>query len=255
MTRANHILYVGGLALGAALLVGGCATPSTEKAPEEKAETTKKEQAAKAVSEAEAAVKKTRAETEDWGLWKSTMGILDNAKQSLEQGDYQAAIDAANEAKEQAELGLEQQREEQEDWKKAVSEAEQSGDYNEEEMVSAGEGKTAEAKTEGSKAVAGGTLFMGSDDQGTYRVGQGDTLWDIASAEAIYDDPFAWPLIYKANSGKIDDPDLIFPDQEFRIQWNVEADAYDAAVRHAKTRGAWSLGETEDSDLDYLSQY
>jgi hypothetical protein len=28
----------------------------------------------------------------------------------------------------------------------------------------------------------------------------------------------------------------------------------DAAVRHAKTRGAWSLGVTEESDKAYLAQ-
>lgn len=247
MTRANHILQAGGLALGAALLLGGCATQPTEPAAE--AEMTMKEKANKAVSDAEAAVEKTRSETGDVGLWKSTNGILENAQNSLEQGDYQAAIDAANEAEEQADMGLEQYREEQDEWKTAVDEAEKSGEYTEEEWV----GKGAEAEER--KAVANGTLIMGPGDEGTYRVGKGDNLWDIASADAIYGDPFAWPLIYKANSGKIDDPDLIFPEQEFTIQWDVDSSAYDAAVRHAKTRGAWTLGEAEDSDLDYLSQY
>jgi nucleoid-associated protein YgaU len=249
MTRANHILQAGGLALGAALLLGGCATQPTEPAAE--AEMTMKEKATKAVSDAEAAVEKTRSETGDVGLWKSTNGILENAQNSLEQGDYQAAIDAANEAEEQAEMGLEQYREEQDEWKTAVNEAEQSGEFTEDEWV--GQGGEAEMKER--QSVANGTLIMGPGEEGTYRVGSGDNLWDIASADAIYGDPFAWPLIYKANSGKIDDPDLIFPEQEFTIQWDVDSSAYDAAVRHAKTRGAWSLGETEDSDLDYLSQY
>ncbi|MFB6260243.1 MAG: LysM peptidoglycan-binding domain-containing protein, partial [Thiohalorhabdaceae bacterium] len=70
-----------------------------------------------------------------------------------------------------------------------------------------------------------------------------------------YGDPFAWPLIYKNNSGKIDDPDLIYPDQTFSIIWNVSDEDYNAAVHHAKTRGAWRLGETEASDMEYLEQY
>jgi nucleoid-associated protein YgaU len=251
MTRTNHILQAGGLALGAALVLGGCATQPTEPAAE--AEMTMKEKAAKAVSDAEAAVEKTRSETDDVGLWKSTKGILENAQNSLEQGDYQAAIDAANKAEEQADLGLEQYREEQDDWKKAVSSAKKSGEFAEEEWV--GAGAEAEAQAKERQSVANGTLIMGPGEEGTYRVGKGDNLWDIASADAIYGDAFAWPLIYKANSGKIDDPDLIFPEQEFTIQWDVDSAAYDAAVRHAKTRGAWTLGETEDSDLDYLSQY
>ncbi|KPV40678.1 hypothetical protein AN478_05840 [Thiohalorhabdus denitrificans] len=103
------------------------------------------------------------------------------------------------------------------------------------------------------KRVANGMLrAVPGEDQGTYTVGQGDTLWDIAAAEAIYGDAFAWPLIYKHNSDKIEDADLIYPDQEFLIQWEVGSTAYDAAVRHAKTRGSWSLGRTERSDLEYL---
>jgi hypothetical protein len=43
---------------------------------------------------------------------------------------------------------------------------------------------------------------------GSYTIRQGDTLWDISSAQ--YRDPFLWPLIWKANPS-INDPDLIYP--------------------------------------------
>ncbi|HMA99629.1 MAG TPA: hypothetical protein VKS21_01445 [Spirochaetota bacterium] len=44
-----------------------------------------------------------------------------------------------------------------------------------------------------------------------------DCLWRIAEYDFIYDDPYKWPLIWKANLDKIEDPDLIFPEQTFRI--------------------------------------
>jgi curli biogenesis system outer membrane secretion channel CsgG len=33
----------------------------------------------------------------------------------------------------------------------------------------------------------------------------------------IYNDPFMWPLIYKANKAQIKDPDLIYPGQTFAV--------------------------------------
>ncbi|MDA8099536.1 MAG: LysM peptidoglycan-binding domain-containing protein [Nitrospiraceae bacterium] len=47
-----------------------------------------------------------------------------------------------------------------------------------------------------------------AEQQNTYLIREGDTLWDISSAQ--YKDPFLWPLIWKANPS-IADPDLIYP--------------------------------------------
>jgi nucleoid-associated protein YgaU len=88
---------------------------------------------------------------------------------------------------------------------------------------------------------------------GGYLVVSGDNLWNIAGQDTIYSNPFMWPLIYKANSGQIKDADLIHPGQYFYIPKARGADRA-AAMEHAKNRGAWTLGETEASDLDYLSQ-
>jgi hypothetical protein len=88
---------------------------------------------------------------------------------------------------------------------------------------------------------------------GTYLVATGDNLWNIAGQDSVYGNPYQWPLIYKANSGQIKDADLIYAGQSFDIPKASEADAA-AAVEHAKTRGAWTVGETEASDLDYLAQ-
>ena len=44
------------------------------------------------------------------------------------------------------------------------------------------------------------------------------------------------------------------PGQEFAIdKFPTQADS-DAAINHARTRGAWSIGVTEESDRAYLNQ-
>ncbi len=86
----------------------------------------------------------------------------------------------------------------------------------------------------------------------SYTVRRGDNLWDIAGKGSIYGDPFMWPLIYKQNSGVIEDPDLIFPDQIFSVQTNPLEQEVKDAVNHARTRGEWSLDSLEASDARYL---
>lgn len=88
----------------------------------------------------------------------------------------------------------------------------------------------------------------------SYMVERGDNLWSISGKDDIYGNPYQWPLIYKANRGKIIDADLIYPGQDFEIVRGMSDDAINAAVNHAKTRGAWTLGEVEASDQAYLYQ-
>ena len=89
-------------------------------------------------------------------------------------------------------------------------------------------------------------------DMTTYEVVKGDHLWGIS--DKSYGNPYKWPLIYKANSDKIKDADLIYPGQVFDIDNNPsDADAA-AAINHAKTRGSWSIGITEESDKAYLAE-
>ena len=87
----------------------------------------------------------------------------------------------------------------------------------------------------------------------SYEVLRGDHLWGIASQPRIYGNPYAWPLIYKSNSAKIKDADLIHPGQNLDINRTASSGDLDAAVRHAKTRGAWKLGVAESSDTNYLA--
>jgi nucleoid-associated protein YgaU len=105
-----------------------------------------------------------------------------------------------------------------------------------------------EAKEDAEMKAAAESPYLGG-----YLVVAGDNLWNIAGQDTVYSNPFMWPLIYKTNSGQIKDADLIYPGQYFYIPKARGAERA-AAIEHAKNRGAWTLGEAEASDLDYLSQ-
>jgi len=51
----------------------------------------------------------------------------------------------------------------------------------------------------------------------SWKVYRGEFLWKIASYPEIYGDGSKWPLIYRANQDQIKDPDLIYPNQVFKI--------------------------------------
>jgi len=86
----------------------------------------------------------------------------------------------------------------------------------------------------------------------SYEVNQGDHLWGISGKS--YGNPYKWPLIYKANSDKIQDADLIYPGQVLDVDSDPSDADSAAAINHAKTRGSWSIGVTEESDKAYLAQ-
>jgi len=87
----------------------------------------------------------------------------------------------------------------------------------------------------------------------SYTVVKGDHLWGISSMSKIYGNPYKWPLILKANTDKVKDADLIQPGWVLTIT-RGDSDAEVArAVKHAKTRGPWSLGPVEESDKRYLA--
>lgn len=94
-----------------------------------------------------------------------------------------------------------------------------------------------------------------SSNMASYNVVRGDNLWGISSKPTIYGNPYSWPLIFKANRDKIKDADLIETGWVLSVDKNPSSADVNAAVKHAKTRGEWSVGRTEKSDLDFLASY
>ncbi len=176
-----------------------------------------------AIAAAKSANAKAKAEGYEW---RDTGKLIKKAEKALKAGKYEEAIKLANKAKRQAELAVEQKYRE-------LDRLKQQGIISE----SAAAAPVAE-----------------STGASTYEVVRGDNLWDISAKPSIYGNPYEWPLIYKANSDKIKDADLIYPGQVFTINTNPSAAEVDAAVRHAKTRGSWALGVVEESDMAYLAQ-
>lgn len=146
--------------------------------------------------------------------WRDTEELIKQAEEALKAGDTGKAIQLANQARLQAENALRQ---------------------HQEEMA-----RLAEAK----KPV----------EMDSYTVQRGDSLWRISGKSEIYGNPYQWPLIYKANRDKIRDADLIFPGQNLSIDRAASAADVDAAISHARTRGAWTLGVVEASDQAYLAR-
>ncbi len=195
----------------------GCAGTTEEGAGADQAA------AEAAIAAAKSANAKAKAEGYEW---RDTGKLIKKAEEALKAGKYEDAIKLANKAKRQAELAVEQKYRE-------LDRLKQQG------IISESAAPAPVAATESAS---------------TYEVVRGDNLWDISAKPSIYGNPYEWPLIYKANSDKIKDADLIYPGQVFTINTNPSAAEVDAAVRHAKTRGSWSLGVVEESDLAYLAQ-
>lgn len=76
-------------------------------------------------------------------------------------------------------------------------------------------GQTQTGQAAGAGTGAGTQEGAGGGIKSVYKVVRGDTLWDISGAQ--YQNPWKWPSIYLENDDAIDDPDLIYPQQNFRI--------------------------------------
>lgn len=216
MRTSARLFSVALLSLG---LITGCA--STDEASDSMT-------AEQAIADAKAANAEAKAVNYEW---RDTGKMIKKAEEKLAAGDDAGAIALANKAKAQAETAVAQANDEN---KKFLNE-------------------NAEA-TAAASAAAGARGAGAAGRVSSYSVVRGDNLWSISGKDEVYADPYQWPLIYKTNRDKIKDADLIQPGQVLDIDQNASASEIDAAVNHAKTRGAWSLGDAEQSDRDYLAK-
>jgi len=186
--------------------------------------TTGDDNATSAAEQAIAEAKAANAEVAALGYeWRDTASIIKQAEQALADGDADKALALANKALAQAEDAKAQ----------AAAESQKFLD-----------------QTSIDDSMAAGASVAND----SYTVVRGDNLWNISGKSSIYGDPYQWPLIFKANRGQIKDPDLIIPGQNFDIDRNASSSEIDAAINHARTRGAWSVGDAEQSDMDFLAR-
>lgn len=73
----------------------------------------------------------------------------------------------------------------------------------------------------------------GMSPMGHYIVQKDDCLWTIAGKSRVYGDPFVWPALFKANRDEIQDPDLIYPRQDLRVDRGLSMEEMGNAKRMA----------------------
>lgn len=231
------------LIIAAGFLAGCASKPTPPPTPQPSAATTQ------AIQDAQMALNNVRAPCTDTG---NASQLLQEAQNAANAGNDARAQDLAAQAKQTAqsavnECYLELARQE-------LAKAKQFTNLNFDQTSRLNDGEQAIQNQEGRRAYDTLSALNAelSAANMSYTVIRGDSLWRIAGRQEVYNNPWEWPLIYKANSDKINDADLIFPDQQFTMPTNPTRDAVDAATMHAKNRGAWQIGPAESSDRDYL---
>lgn len=224
MRTTARLFTAAALTLG---LLAGCASTGDE----EPAADSGKSAAETAIADAKAANADAAALGNEW---RDTGSMIKEAEKLLAEGKEEEALKKANAALKQA----------QDAQKQAADE-----DRRLMAVMATTDSKSLSSADSRSTAAVGAG---GSAD--SYTVERGDNLWSISGKDSIYADPYQWPLIYKANRSQIKDADLIYPGQTFDIDRNASSAEVDAAINHARTRGAWSVGDVESSDMDYLNK-
>ncbi|MEA2078562.1 MAG: LysM peptidoglycan-binding domain-containing protein [Pseudomonadota bacterium] len=237
----------GGQLVAVVLMLGilaGCAST-----PKEPAVDHGKAEADQAIAAAEAAIAK--AKSNDW-IWRDTEKFLKEAQDAAAKGDNDAAVSLANKARNQAEMAENQYY--LEAAKIMFDEASAVQGLNASQQNALGEADKAIRNAEGRKAYDLLTPLLAEIRAASiqYEVVRGDSLWAISAKPEAYNNPYQWPLIFKGNRDQIKDADLIYPGQTFNVDRNPSASDVEAAVDHARNRGAWSIGVVEQSDRRYL---
>ena len=226
-------------------LVVGCASTPSEDSGDRNADVTQ------AIDAAKAAIAKAKAV--DW-IWRDTEKYLKQAENEANAADGQKslAIKLANKARDQADMAVNQYYLEKAKVMFDEASAMQGLDSNQVNALS--DADKAIRNAQGRKAYDLLTPLMTEIRAASmqYEVERGDSLWSISGKAETYNNPYQWPLIYKANRDQIKDADLIHPGQSLAVDRNPSAADTQMAIDHARNRGAWSIGVVEDSDRNYL---
>jgi len=240
-----------GKQLASAILVLSLAAGCASTPPEPVVVADNNAEVTQAVDEAKAAIAK--AKSVNW-IWRDTEKILKTAESeaAVQGGDKMLAIKLANKARDQAEMAVNQYYLEKA--KVMFDDANRVSGLSANQQNVLTDAGRAIADAEGRKAYDLLTPLMTELHTANvqYEVVPGDSLWSISGKSDVYDNPYQWPLIYKANHDSIKDADLIYPGQNFSVNRNPSAVESEMAIDHARKRGAWSIGVVEEADRSYL---
>ena len=225
-------------------VLAGCASTPKESAVDQGGA-----EASQAIAAAQAAIAK--AKVNDW-IWRDTEKFLKEAQDAAANGDNETAVKLADKARGQAEMAVNQYYLEQA--KVMYEEVNAVKGLNASQQSTLNEADKAIKNAEGRKAYDLLTPLLAEIRAAAmqYEVVRGDSLWSISAKPETYNNPYQWPLIFKANRSQIRDADLIYPGQTFEVDLNPSAADMESAINHARNRGAWSIGVMEDSDRRFL---
>jgi nucleoid-associated protein YgaU len=262
MIRRSFVLLIGGLVMLG--ILAGCATttePEPEPGPDVASEQRLKREAQAAIDQAKAKLK----EADALGYaWRDTGKLIEQAEEAFAKGEDKDAVQAGDHFREakrlaeqalvQSEAAIDQYYLEQAKFKIEKLEQVSGLTPEEQQLLDSARGYYNQAKGRAAYDAASRLEAMLAAKRMVYEVMAGDSLWGIAGQGNVYGDPYQWPLIFKANADQMTDADLIYPGQQLEIDRNPSSADVSAAVQHAKTRGAWSLGVVEESDKAFLAR-
>ena len=165
------------------------------------------------------------------------------AEKALQKAESAYKSDKYNEARQEAELSLQLSKELPTLLERKISEeSKKSSEVIEMEKIS----KHARAMVEEAQKEADAIIAKAHRESAalrkrvlekwfpsSYMVGKGDKLRIIAGRKEIYNDPYQWPLIYKANRDQIRDPHVLFVGQTLVIPRRVALEEVKEARRQA----------------------
>ena len=176
-------------------------------------------------------------------LKKYITDVSDIAEKSLEKAASAYKSEKYTEAKQEAELSLQLSKELPKLLEKKISEeSKKSSEAIEMEKISKHARAMVEEAQKEADAIIAKAQREAADTRArvlekwfpsSYTVGKGDKLRIIAGRKEIYNDPYQWPLIYKANRDQIRDPHMLFVGQQLVIPRTVTIEEVREARRQA----------------------
>ncbi len=233
-----------GIAIAFAGVLAGCAHPHKKAPPKPSA----------ATEQALANAQQCIAQAQQLGVSVAqAQQLLDQARQAAKVPNDQQAQSLASQVCQQTDSSINQYYLDKA--RQLDAEARQYTNLTSAEQAQLQQGETSIANNQGKDAydTLSALVAQLKSAKTTYTVVKGDNLWNIAKKPSIYSNPYEWPLIYLQNSSKINNPDLIYPNQQFEIWLNpLQTDAQ-SATNYAKTRGAWKNGKALSKDKAWLN--